>query len=315
MKHEASERLTIDKVGGPLAPQSDLSRIVDHGLRRHRCWGFDFDTRAVLLNTKIEESWEESIKHQWVANKSSITEGLKRQFGEIDHQRKVQNFTDLGVKPFSIIAHHNSLFAQVRNAFVIGAYYPALTGACALGERILNHLVIDLRDCFRETQEYKHVHRKKSFDDWKLAVQTLAAWDVLLDEVKQEFEKLEKLRHRSIHFSPETYPNLRADALAASIHIREIVGTQFGVFGTQPWFIEGVMGASFIKKEFQSRPFISKCYLAQSPFVGIRNAIEFDQSGHAKFLDIHDYGDGQMTDEEFRDAFNNRDPNSLATSA
>jgi len=31
---------------------------------------------------------------------------------------------------------------HVRDAFTIGAYYPALTGAAALGERIINHLMI-----------------------------------------------------------------------------------------------------------------------------------------------------------------------------
>lgn len=56
------------------------------------------------------------------------------------------------------------------------ADYPALVGACALGERILNHLILDLRGAYAHTPEYKRVHRKDSFDDWRVPIDTLAAW-------------------------------------------------------------------------------------------------------------------------------------------
>ena len=61
--------------------------------------------------------------------------------------------------------------------------YPALTGACALGERILNYLILNLRDDFHSTPEYKQVYRKDSFDQWDAPINALASWGVLLPEV------------------------------------------------------------------------------------------------------------------------------------
>ena len=48
--------------------------------------------------------------------------------------------------PFSVIAYHNLFLEQTREAFVMGHDYPALTGSCALGEKILDPFVLRLRD-------------------------------------------------------------------------------------------------------------------------------------------------------------------------
>ena len=65
-------------------------------------------------------------------------------YGAFDAQTKAQNLKDMGNAPFSILAFHNKFLHQIRDSFILGAYYPALTGACALGERILNHLALNL---------------------------------------------------------------------------------------------------------------------------------------------------------------------------
>jgi hypothetical protein len=193
-------------------------------------------------------------------------------------------------------------------ALTVGAYYPALVGACALGERILNHLVLDLREDFRGTPEYKQVYNKSSFDDWQLVIDTLATWGVLLPDVVKEFGRLEKLRHRSIHFNVDTYSKLREDALAAIAHMQLIIERQFGAFGDQPWFIAGIGGAAFIKREYELQPFIRRYFLPQCPFVGVLSG--FDP--HFRLVDLPDYGDGELTDQEFCDAYNSRDPASVA---
>jgi len=246
----------------------------------------------------------------WHENNRRIIDHLRQTFGEFNIDRKVQDFTDMGAKPFSIIACHNALFEHVRIAFTAGAYYPALVGACALGERILNHLVLDLREDFRKTPQYKKVYNKSSFDNWQLAIDTLAAWDVLLVDVAEEFEKLAELRRRSIHFNFDTYSNLRKDALTAIACLRLIIERQFGAFGPQPWFILGTGGAAFIKREYEMRPFIRRYFLPQCPFVGVRSG--FDP--RLQLVDFHDYSDGELTDQEFCDAYNSRDPTSVAGS-
>lgn len=280
-------------------------------MKRHLAWSMDFDTRANVLGVEINDDWEESAKELHRQNKANIISRLSAEFGSYDIDRKVNDFIALGAKPFSIIAHHNILFEQVRAAFVLGAYYPALTGACALGERILNHLVIDLRHEFKKTPEYKRVHRKESFDNWQAAIAVLEAWGILETSVAELFRSLEKQRQRAIHFNPAITTNLRDEALVAAHLTRDIVENLFGTFAKHPWRIEGTKGHSFIKESYESDPFLRHYYLSQYPLVGYRFAIRFGPTGPL-FFDFNDYGDGALTDEEFRDLYNNRNPSQLA---
>lgn len=144
-------------------------------MRRYRVSVFDFDSRVIHLTTEIREEWPEDVKAAHRHSRASIETSLARDFGETASDLKLRNFTDLGNKPFSIVAFHNRFFEQIRIAFTVGAYYPALTAACALGERILNHLILLLREDYRGTPHYKKVHRKDSFDDWELPIETLSS--------------------------------------------------------------------------------------------------------------------------------------------
>lgn len=145
-------------------------------MKRYRVLNEDLDTRANVLAVEVEDDWDKPIKAQWLQNKEEIKRGLLFEYGFEDATTKLENFMDLGLKPFSVVAYHNRFADQARRAFVVGAYYPALTGACALGERILNHLVLNLRGEFKGTPEYKKVYRKDSLDNWDLAIDTLEAW-------------------------------------------------------------------------------------------------------------------------------------------
>jgi hypothetical protein len=132
-------------------------------MKRYRVLVFDFDFRSNILLVEINEDWDECRKAAHLENQNIIRESLKAQFGADDFDRKLRDFIDIGPKVFSISAFHNRFLEQVRKSFVIAAYYPALVGACALGERILNHLLISLRDDFKHTSEYKKVYSKNSF--------------------------------------------------------------------------------------------------------------------------------------------------------
>jgi hypothetical protein len=170
----------------------------------------------------------------------------------------------------------------------------------------LNHLILDLREFYKNTPEYKRVHRKDSFDNWQIPIDTLEAWGVLLPKAIAEFRSLEMLRHRSIHFTLSTYATLRADAMAAISNMREIIEQQFTAFGDRPWFIKGTIGQIFIKRAWENDPFIRTYYLPTCPFVGPYFAISFAKG--LAFHDHIDYGDGEWTDEEFVTAFNSRSP-------
>lgn len=303
-------RLTIDQIDSQQPIGTWKAQVADRGKRRHLSYTLDFDTRAFLLEEEPGPGWSEQAVRLHVQNREQVRLGLAQQFGSEALDRKIADFVAIKSKPFSILAYHNQYFEQVRTAFVAGAYYPALVGACALGERILNHLVLDLRDAYAATPEYKRVHRKDSFDNWRVPIDVLEAWGVLLPEATAEFRTLMSLRHRSIHFNISTYATLREDALAAILHLREIIEVQFGAFGLKPWLIAGTAGLMFIRKDWEDHPFIRTYHARTCPFVGPYVAISFARG--LQYIDHHDYGDGDWSDEEFAAVYAARTPDQLA---
>lgn len=307
MNDTPPDRMTIDRIDPslPLAEQKRL--IADAGRRRHLSWGMDLDSRAHSLDPHIPEEWDEEVKTLHRQNLVSARAGMAQEFGERAIDAKIENFVAMGPKPFSVLAHHNALFHQIRQAFVIGAYYPALVGACALGERILNHLVLDMRGHFTSTPAYRKVHGKASFADWRVPIEILESWDILLPQAAIEFRALMDLRHRSIHFNSSTTQNLREHALAAIIHMRTIIEQQFASHALRPWFIPNTLGHVFIRKDWEANAYVQTYYLPNCPFVGPLFGMAPGPDGW-QFYDQVDYGDGDWSDEDFADAYNRRDP-------
>lgn len=306
-----SARPTIDTIPRQGSPCAWAAKIADYGCRRFLCYTLDFDSRALVLEQNIGETWDEAVKQQWRINKEQIKNGLLYDFGEKNHDAKVANFEAIKSAPFSIISYHNILFHQVRWAFVVGSFYPALVGACALGERLLNHLILDLRGYYRTTPEYRLVGNKDSILNWQIAISTLSAWGILLPKAAEEFQELGRLRHRSIHFNPDTYSNLRDDALKAVLHLRAIIEAQFSSFSDAPWFIRGTLGHVFVARSWERHPFVETFILPGCQLVGPLFAIKFLNNRQPLFCDRNDYGDEYWSDEEFRDRYNNRKPEDL----
>ena len=212
-------------------------------------------------------------------------------------EAKIQNFMELGTKPFSVMAYHNIFLEQVRNSFIVGSYYPALTGACSLGERILNHLIITLRGYYKTTPEYKKVFRKTSFDNWPLVIDTLRAWDVLLPEGAKKLRELNEKRNKAIHFNIETERNVRQLALDAIKLLQEVIAKQFSGFGNQPWFF-WVPGECYIRKEWEDKPFVKHVYIPNCGYVGYKHRVE-SVSPRWVVNDRFEYSESSLTDEEF----------------
>jgi len=269
-------------------------------MKRYRVLSFDFDSRATLLAMEIHQDWEEKIKEQHRENKENLIQELLSQYGTHAAEVKRKNLIDMGPKPFSILAFHNKFFEQIRRAFIMGSYYPALTSSCALGERILNHLVRTLREDFKSTPEYKKIYRKDSFANWDVPINTLESWQVLLPDVVKAFQDLLELRRRSIHFDPAVDQDDRPLALQAIKYLSKIIGTQFSAFGSQPWFIPGTPGESYIKKDAERLPFIKHIYLPNCRRVGPQNRIEII-GDRLLVQDNNKYENVEIADEEFRD--------------
>lgn len=293
-----------------VAVQSADAALPDAGRRRYMSKADDFDVRVNSLAIEILPDWEPRIIEQWKTIKASIRSGLIAEFGSYASERKEENFIAIGQLSMSIISYHNALHRQVRNAFVVGSYYPALVGACALGERVLNHLILDLREFYVATPEYRKVARKQSFDNWTVAIDALEAWGLLLPEAIKHYRALAKLRNRSIHFDPGTYARLREDALAAVIAIRDILDLQFSTFAVRPWFIPEAEGTCFIAKQYETDPFVRTYFIPNCFFVGPHHLIQTLEP-EMVVADKDDYGPGSWSDTEFQSLYKTRRPADL----
>jgi hypothetical protein len=267
-------------------------------MKRYRILSFDFDNRVRLLVDPIGEKWEENVRKQHLANRQQIEEGLIASYGELYKEAKKDNFISLESKPFSILAFHNRFFEQIRTSFIMGAYYPALTGACALGERILNYLILILRDDYKDTHEYKSIYRKDSFDDWDIPINALSSWGVLLPRVAKDFQRLKEMRNKSIHFRPEVDYNDYELALEAIHCLKDIIGNQFSAIGPKPWFMLNIPGEVYIRKDWESKPLIKRIYLPNCQLVGPKHSIK-SLTPEVSVDDNFEYDDMEISDEQF----------------
>lgn len=286
-------------------------RLNDRGMRRYHPFAFVFDSTPLDLK-EPEESWSEEATKLHLANQAKTIQRLSQEYGSGRIKDTTKDARDLGSNEFSLLAHHNEMHLQARSAFISGAYYPALVAACAIGERILNHLILDLREDFRSSPHYRKVYRRDSFDNWQFAVDVLTDWGVLVEGAGDDFLALSKLRNRSIHFNSDTYVTMRDDALEALKTLGRIIGRQFGI-GRQPWFIKNTPGAMFISREWESHPFVRTYLIPLSGYVGPEYGMEFDERFGWRHLDYHDYGDGELDDDAFAKSIRESDGSSTAT--
>ena len=251
-----------------------------------------FDTRVYPLVDEIDDQWDPEVRGLHWANRRNVIENLAHQYGEADIGRKLAEFAVLGPEPFSVVAYHTHFFRQVRNAFVIRSYYPALTGACALGERILNHLIRALRDDFKSTAEYKTVYDKVSFDNWAVAIDVLDSWGVLLPDIAASFRKLAQERNKALHFRPETDDNARELALGAIRILASIIEKQFGSLSAGPWYMDDTPGESYLKHDAEALPFVKRVIIPSASALHVGPLHEIAMSDSTGLWVVTEVGDG-----------------------
>ncbi len=250
-----------------------------------------------MLNP-VQDEWKDHFKKAHHQNQEKLIAELKAEYGEHDFATKLENFKALGVKPISVLAYHNRLLNQSRRAFVSGQYYPALTAICALGERILNHLILKLRDSYKSHHLYKTVCHKDSFDNWATVINALTEWGVLTAKAADGFQLLRKKRNEVLHFNSAIEANDRQLAIDAIMNFQEIVSHQFSAFGSLPWLLPS-LGECFIKKEFEASPFIKEVYLPNCAHLGYKHRLKRVLPFAFEFQDADDYPDQNVSDEEF----------------
>ena len=225
-------------------------RDAGDGGRRHRISQFSFDSRATVPDTTIEASWEESIQEQGRTSQAGVVGGLLEEYGRADGVRKVEDFRALGPAPWSSVAEHNTLLHQVRDAFTLGAYYPALVGAGALSERLLNQLVLTLRgDYDTHPRTSRRIRNRNTFNDWSHVIDVLHAWTVIDDATREHLVDLKEIRHASVHYTSAFAAGARDVALGAIGHVQAVVTSVFGTFHRPGVTTDGTPGTVVIRRD------------------------------------------------------------------
>jgi hypothetical protein len=242
----------------------------------------------------------DTVKNVYFAGDGEIQERERQEMrgiliqkhGEADIGIKIDRYFNFKPPDFVLITEFQPLLQEVEDAYVSGYLYPSLTGACCIGERILNLLLLRLRDYHKSSPSYKDIYRKQSFDDWTICIRVLREWNVISDELVEKFNELKDIRNQSVHF--RNLPQLEDRALTALEFVMQITDALFGL-RYDLLFLEGHF---FIKKAKENDPLVREFYIPQCARVGYRYQIE-DRNGRATLIDNHDYEDREITDEQF----------------
>lgn len=258
-----------------------------------------------MLNNEINPGWDPEVIAQHEKNRHQIRVMLIHEFGNDEHERKIDDYRALGPAPWSVVDRHNLFMSQVRYSFAFGTYYPALVGACALGERLLNELIIRLRVPYTSHPATVEVATQRSFSDWVVCITALFEWGVLDELLATKFYNLRKLRNRNVHYGTHLVESdARDDALKAVLLIQEIIEALFQPHGGPPRFIPGTDGHTFLTLAAENEPLIREFFLPASILVSpnfeMRHNID---SGWFDVFDDETYQEEfpTLTDDEFAD--------------
>lgn len=256
-------------------------------VKRYRWTSFFIDAvRTSITHPALPDDARERNRHEihgWLAD----------DFGSANIEDKYARWLALEPPALCVPGEYHDLLREIEGAYIRGDFYPALTGACCLGERILNDLVMGLKKYQTASPRYKEVARKDSLDDWERAISILRDWRIIDEEVTQHFEELYKLRKTSVHYGDVAR---RAENAKKAIDaLYAITRLLFGQGIKQFFMCEGEI---HVKKEYENEPFTKEFLLPHCNKLGYRHTAE-DRHGQAVLVDHDDYPSGQLTDDEF----------------
>src|SRR5215204_196309 len=257
------------------ATQPGSLRGPEDGGRRYRPVRVDFDTRNVVLDIEIQADWDAEIKAMWQENKARVGADLLAELGPFDGDAKMANYRAMGPAPWSVVFEHSALLRQVRSSFAHGDFYPALVGACALGERLLHQLVLALRKDFaNHPATTKRVRAGNLSTEWGTLIGVLQGWDILDEQVAGIYCELESRRHAAVHFNPDASAAGRDSALAALLALQEIVENVFEPHGGPPRYIGNIDGASYLTLEAEREPLVQRIFIPNCALVSPAHRLE-----------------------------------------
>lgn len=285
--HSPSETVRLTKTG-------QKEKI----MKRYRILKFGIDATRNILNLSDNSETRTQQKKEMRCH-------LSFRYGENDFDNKFIRYMNTPKPVLGVVEEYWYLLNQIVDTYTAGYFYPALTGACCLGERIFNVLLLRLRDYYTSKPEYKTVYNKDSFDDWKKIPSILYNWKVIDEDTRKLFERLGEIRHDSIHYQRKEQDLCKITSNAI-FYVNNIANKIFGILNRKDiLLLFNVPGEIYIKKESEQIPLVREFYIPSALFVGYKHTVP--ELG--KIFDNELYENREISDDEFiklRTEFNNK---------
>lgn len=225
--------------------------------RRYRLTGFFVDTRRGFFETPVAAKLA-----------TDETEHLRRECGSKNFDEKFARWKNIKYPPIGLIEEYPEKIAEIINSYAMANWYPAVTSACCLGERILNRLVLKCRDYFKGHPEYKKIYNKDSFDNWDRMLGLIEDWKLIPPRAIELFGELAPIRNDTVHYN-DGY-DFKAVAESVVNKLIEAVTEVFGVMNrTDIYLVFDVPGEVWVRSAADKTPFVREfvlphCYHAHA---------------------------------------------------
>ncbi len=241
-----SSELTNEQIAG-IEPVTN-NFLCPSVTRMYRAVHYSFDFRVNLVKNDMGTATIDTIN------------GLRKQWGDFNFEAKLDRFKRLDLAYLGIPEEYYDLLQPIVSSYYCGYYYPAMTSAGALGERILNRLLLKTRDYFKQSPHYKKIYRKDSFDQWDQPIRILKDWGVISNEVAELFTELKQFRNDAIHYN-DSYDFEENSHKAVKLLV-EIIDAQFNYHTrTDLFWVYNVEGEIWLRSEFIENPFVKEFIL------------------------------------------------------
>lgn len=209
---------------------------------------FTFDTRSNLI--KHVPSYEEDFK-----------KSMQSVYGAADLDKKLERWANISKTQIWIVDEYNEVIDEIVSSYIAGYYYCATVSACCLTERILNRLVIKLKNYHKESDFYKKIYNwEEKIQNWDLLTKILEDWSVLDEFQITLCKKLHQLRTNTVHYVPGG--NFVKSAEESITAILSLIESLFGVFCRKDIFwIFNIPGEIWVKENVQDLPFVKEFIL------------------------------------------------------
>lgn len=225
--------------------------------RRYRFVSLFIDARRGILETPVAAKFAESE-----------AEHLKQMYGAEDFDKKLARWKNIKYPTIALIEEYREKIGEIIDSYTMGNWYPAVTSACCLGERILNRLVLKCRHHFKGHREYKKIYNKESFDDWGRMLDLIEDWQLISARAIELFRELAPIRHETIHYN-DGY-DFKGVAESVINKLIEAVTEVFGVMNRPDIFLVfDVPGEIWVRSAAEQLPFVREfvlphCYRAHA---------------------------------------------------